>query len=50
MNTVSLSNDGYICISILNLANSLVMIEEGDEEAVDDFLDILNVNQERTSD
>ena len=43
---LSLHNDENKCIGTLNLSNSLVMIEEGDKEDVDDFLGGLQLNQE----
>ena len=43
---LSLLKDGNSSISGLNLGNSLVMIEEGDDESIDEFLDCLQLDQE----
>ena len=43
---LSLLDDGDSSINGLNLGNSVVMIEEGDEEDIDDFLSCLRLNQE----
>ena len=43
---LSLCNVGNDTISSMDLENSLIMIEEGDEEELDHFLDFLQLSQE----